>query len=150
MLLADSNSSSIVDPVSQTIRETRKTNKLGSVISGEEAGNLEAQISERIQVQILDEAMSPDLLPFDVCIVDQRLQANDGDIVFARRNGGGGCIRRYKSQADGRGRNQFELIASNPSYPPYQKRPRDGVHIAGVVVGYRRTTQDKGRRKVAE
>lgn len=30
-------------------------------------------MAERLHIQILDESMSPDLLPFDVCIVDCQL-----------------------------------------------------------------------------
>ncbi len=95
-------------------------------------------MSERIKLLVVGERMLPDLVPGDVCVVDSHLEPKDGDLVWAERRDGGGCIGWYKQIGlDDKKRPQFEVGASNSQYPPYRKRQRDGVRVAGVVVEVR-------------
>ncbi|WP_415071982.1 S24 family peptidase [Hyphomicrobium sp.] len=83
----------------------------------------------------------PDLIPFDICVIDPDLRPNKGDFVFVQNKRGGSCIRQYRPVRGPELR--FELIPSNKDYPAYEKRKRDGVRIAGVVVEFRRTVRER-------
>jgi hypothetical protein len=92
------------------------------------------------RVALKDASMAPDLLQGDELTIDTRMQAQPGDLVLARDDGGALYVGLYRVRRAG---GPWALVPTNEAFEPLESA-RDGLVVVGVAV-----QETRNRRRAA-
>jgi hypothetical protein len=81
------------------------------------------------RLEIIDDAMAPDLRRGDFAEVDTSITVQPGDVVLVRDSAGNHALRKYHLTRPG----EWSAVAANPAYGSMDSR-RDGLSVVAVLV----------------